>query len=437
MQQNITRKTVKEALPRPQRYIVFDAAVRGFGLRVLPSGEKRWIFEYRPHPGGRVTPKKLATIGSTKEFSPDEARKLADKLRAMVKMGEDPQAATRAERDSITVEQLAQEFLERHVSKKRSPATFAAYTDVVDRYIVPEFGKVKAKSLTGAQVSRWHQRLEASPYAANKALAVLSAIYGWASGPPALVPSGTNPAKGIERFNEVKRGRVLSTDELARLGAAIRTAEVDGVPWQVRDSAKTKHLRKNVAERKTRISPHAAAAIRLLILTGMRLREVLSLRWSQIDFDRGVIVLEKHKTARTTGSKAVVLNAPALAVLDGIDRIGAYVVAGEFAGTKDEQPRPDLKRPWAVVRSAAGLDDLRIHDLRHNFGGFGASGGLGLPIIGKLLGHTQPATTSRYSHLDADPVRKASDAIGERLLDALGERPKDTSADIVPIKRGV
>jgi integrase len=168
----------------------------------------------------------------------------------------------------------------------------------------------------------------------------------------------------------------------------------------------------------------------------MRLREVLHLRWDQVDLEQGLIVLSKHKTARRTGAKAVVLNAPATAVLATLDRVGIYVIAGDTAGQKDEKPRSDLKRPWALVREAAGLADLRIHDLRHNFGGFGAGGGLGLPIIGKLLGHSQPATTARYSHLDADPMRRASEAIGKRIADAMREPVPEDGANVVPIKRG-
>jgi integrase len=167
----------------------------------------------------------------------------------------------------------------------------------------------------------------------------------------------------------------------------------------------------------------------------MRLSEVLNLRWSQIDFEQGLILLAVHKTARTSGVKAVVLNAPALAVLNGLSRVGVYVIAGETAGQKDERPRHDLKKPWAMIRRAAGLEDLRIHDLRHNFGGFGAGGGMGLPIIGKLLGHSQPATTARYAHFDNDPIRRATNTIGSALAAAMGDAPAADKNNVVPLKR--
>jgi integrase len=147
------------------------------------------------------------------------------------------------------------------------------------------------------------------------------------------------------------------------------------------------------------IGQHAAAAIRLLILTGARLREILHLRWEQIDLERGLLLLPDSKT----GKKAIVLNAPAIAVLAGLPRVGAYVIAGQNAGTDHEKPRADLNKPWRSVRMRAELDGVRLHDLRHTHASIGAGAGLGLPIIGKLLGHTKASTTQRYAHLDTDP----------------------------------
>jgi integrase len=180
----------------------------------------------------------------------------------------------------------------------------------------------------------------------------------------------------------------------------------------------TKPTAKHVPKEKrfTAIAPSAAAALRLLLFTGCRLREVLHLRWEHVDMERGCLFLPDSKSGR----KTVILNAPALAVLNTLDRIGGYVVPSY----DPEQPRHDLKRPWDAVTKRAGLAGVRLHDLRHTYASFGAGGGFGLPIIGKLLGHTQASTTQRYAHLDADPLRRASDAIGGRIAAALeGRRP--------------
>jgi integrase len=221
------------------------------------------------------------------------------------------------------------------------------------------------------------------------------------------VPVGFNPCRGIEHFPEEGRERYLTTLELAQIGEAIREAETIGLPYTVdATKPKAKHAPKEG-------NPHAAAALRLLIFTGARLREILHLKWEHVDFERGLLLLPTSKT----GKKTIVLNAPALAVLNALPRIGGYVIAG----TSVDSPRSDLKKPWKAVSTRAGLTGVRIHDLRHTHASVGAGAGLGLPIIGKLLGHTQSATTQRYAHLDNDPLKRASEHIGSRLATAMGE----------------
>jgi integrase len=245
------------------------------------------------------------------------------------------------------------------------------------------------------------------------------------------VPAGFNPARDIDKYPEKGRERFLTGDELGRLGDAIREAETVGLPWVVDATRATaKHAPKE-ANRRTVIDPFAAAAIRLLILTGARLREILKLEWQHVDLERGLLLLPDSKT----GAKSIILNAPALAVLVGLKRAGTHVIAGESAGTKDEKPRADLNRPWRSIAKRAGLASLRIHDLRHTHASFGASAGdLGLPIIGKLLGHARASTTQKYAHLDTDPLRRASDHIGARLAAALGEPVKPKKGVVVPLR---
>jgi integrase len=193
----------------------------------------------------------------------------------------------------------------------------------------------------------------------------------------------------VERYRERKVERFLSEDELGRLGRALAQADRDGTP-----------------------SPASVAAIRLLVLTGMRLGEVLTLRWENVDLKRSLIQLHDSKT----GPKLIPLNAPAVEVLRGLDRRGSpWVIPGSRPGAH----LVNLSKPWARIRAAARLEAMRLHDLRHSFASIGVGTGLGLPIIGKLLGHTQAATTQRYAHLADDPLRQASEAIGRRLSEAL------------------
>jgi integrase len=230
------------------------------------------------------------------------------------------------------------------------------------------------------------------PYAANRAAAVWSKAFAWGA-TRGLIPEGHNPMKGLQKYREQGRERFLTTDELARLGAALVEGETIGLPYLVdTEKPSAKHAPKE-SNRRTLTDPHAVAAIRLLILTGARLREILHARWEHVDIDRGVIFLVDSKTGR----KPVYLSAAALEVLAGLARIegNPYIIPGEKAG----QPKADLKKPWAAVCKAAGLEGVRLHDLRHSFASIGAGASMGLPVIGKLLGHSQAATTHRYAHL--------------------------------------
>jgi len=351
-----------------------------------------------------------------------QARALAERLRARVNAGEDPQAQKAKQRDALTVDELADLFLADHIGAKRKAGTKISYDGVIRAWVIPSLGAKKAKDVKRADIARLHLEMKNRPSQANRTVAIIGSMFSFAYR-RGLVETDHNPARGIDKFPEKGRERFLSSEELERLGAAIREAETVGIPWRIDSTKKTKHLRKE--NRETVLGEHAAAAIRLLIFTGARLREILHLEWEHVDLERGLLMLPDSKT----GKKTIVLNAPALTILSGLTRIGRYVIASDSAGEKDEKPRADLKRPWAALTRHAGLDGLRIHDLRHNFAASGAGGGMGLPIIGKLLGHSQPQTTARYAHLDADPLRCASNAIGATLAAALGE--KEESGKII------
>jgi integrase len=370
------------------------------------------------------------TLGRVGKVTPDEAEKLAKRVLGAVAHGADPAASKSADRRGATLKELADLFLADHVAAKRKPATAEHYKHILEKMVLPSLGKRKADQVTTADIARLHARMRERPYLANRVVAVVGSLYSFA-GRRRLLPVGFNPARGIDKYPEKGRERYLTAAELARLGDSIREAETIGIVWQVDASKPTaKHAPKE-QNRRTVIGQHAAAAIRLLILTGARLREILRLRWEHVDFERGLLFLPDSKT----GKKAIVLNAPAMAVLAALPRVGAYVIVGQDAGTESEKPRADLNKPWRAVRKRAGLDGVRIHDLRHTHASIGAGAGLGLPIIGKLLGHTKAATTQKYAHLDTDPLRRASDHIGARLAAALGEpNPKATPAAVVPIR---
>jgi len=380
----LTKRTVDTAQPELERYIVWDSTLKGFGLRVESSGTKTFLVRYRF--AGR---KRFLAVGRFGHLTPEQARGLAQVTLADVRRGSDPAEERRVERAAITVDELARRFLAEHVGPKRKGTTAVHYRSLIERYVLPKHGPRKAHDLARSDLARLHLSMRDHPYQANRLLAVVASMYSFAER-LGLVADGCNPAARIERFPEARRERFLTTEELARLGEAFRRFENDG------------RFREGIA------------ALRLLLFTGARLREILHLRWEHVDMERGLLFLPDSKT----GKKTIFLNAPALAVLRSLERVGDCVIPG----ADPSLPRADLKKPWAAVTEAATLPGLRIHDLRHSFASVGAGAGLGLPIVGKLLGHMQASTTNRYAHLDADPVRRAADTIGEAISAALDEK---------------
>ena len=407
----LTKRSVDALFPRQKQYIEYDTELKGFGVAIYPSGIKSWVCEYRPHGGGRGTAKKRVTLGKVTQLPPEQARKTAADMLAVVRLGGDPALEKAERRASVTVGELIDFFEARYVGPMLKPGTAVSHRIALEE-LRRAHGALKATALTRSHVATLHFRMADRPYAANRAVAVWSKAFAWAAG-AGLIPEGQNPAKNIKKYREQGRERFLTSDELARLGDALREGETIGLPYFVDETKPTAKHAAKADHRRVKLDRYAVAALRLLILTGARLREVLHAKWEQVDIERGLIFLADSKT----GKKPLYLSAAAQKVLADLPRIegNPHVIAG----ANDGAPRSDLKKPWAAVSRAAGLEGVRIHDLRHSFASFGAGASLGLPIIGKLLGHSQPATTARYAHLDADPMRRAVDTIGSAIAGAM------------------
>ena len=424
--EQITKRTVDLIQPRDKPFILFDAAIKGFGVRVMPTGARSFILEYRPGAGGRGVAKRRLTLGRYGAMTVDQARAAALDALAHVRLGHDPQAEKSGERASPTVADLIGLFTVEHVDAKLKAGTAQGYKIALEK-LRTAHGGIKAAQLTRAQVAALHAQMRGNPYGANQFLAITSKLYSWASD-RGLLPGGhANPAARIDRYKEDSRERFLTSEELARLGDVLREAETIGLPWTVDEKKPAaKHLAKP-ENRRTPIDPFAIAAIRLLILTGARLREILHARSEHVDFERGILFLPNSKT----GKKPIFLNAAALVILADLPRIAGN--PNIIPGGKHGQPRHDLKKPWAAVCKAADLQGLRIHDLRHSFASFGAGASLGLPILGALLGHSQPLTTQRYAHLAADPMHAAVETIGATISAAMDGGRKPTSP--IPLRK--
>jgi integrase len=428
----LTKRIIDRFAPAARRFVVWDTKLAGFGVRIGPTGRKTFVVRYRAEGGGRTAPQRLMSIGRYGVLTPDEARKAAKNVLGAVTKGDDPAGALMEARKQMTVAELCDLYLNEGVlipardGRVKKASTVKDDKGRIEAHIKPLMGHRRVSSITSSDIERFlvdvangktrtdpketgHRNpVRGGKGVATRATATLGAIFTFARR-RRMRPD--NPVHGVPKYAINRTERFLQTDELERLGAAIREAETTGIPWEPDPTRKIKHA-PNPENRSVVISPYAAAAIRLLLFTGCRLREILHLKWTYVDFERGFLFLPDSKT----GKKTVVLNAPALTVLSELPRTSDYVIAGE----DPNKPRHDLKKPWSMVVRRADLGGLRIHDMRHTHASFGIAAGFGLPIIGKLLGHTQASTTQRYAHLDNDPVRRASKHIGAVIAAALG-----------------
>lgn len=399
----ISKRSVDALAPKGERYFVWDEAISGFGIRVGANGRMTFVCRYR---NGNI--RRQVKLGNVGTMTAEEAREAAKKVLANVTLGEDPAAERDAKRKALTLSKLVEHFVEGHGPKLKA-ASLTNYTSALKKYVLPQLGKRSVEKITTRDLNKIHISLVEHPHHANRVISYLGSVFSWGA-QNGYIPETFNPTRSVKRFREQGRQRYLSDEELARLGMALVLSETEGLPWTIRA---TGNNRKHIAKGKqaTVYPTHVTNAIRLLLMTGCRLREILNLQWKEVDIGRGLLFLADSKTGR----KTVILNRSAIAILNTMERGDRYVVPGDIPN----QPRHDLKRPWTHIRAAAGLEDVRLHDLRHTHASIGAMAGFGLPIVGKLLGHASSMTTQRYAHIADDPARRASDVIGlslERMM---------------------
>lgn len=374
----------------PPDTTVWDGDLKGFCARRQKSDAITYLLKLRIN--GRI---RWLTIGRHGQatptgelWTPETARKRAQQLMGNPALAEQPEPAV--ERPFA---QAADEFLASHGPKLKGSSR-SDYTRLIRTHLNPTFGTKPLAAITRADVSAWHAKHKDGPRAANYALSVLSKIMTWAED-QGYRPDHSNPARRVQRYKEGKREYFMQADELARLGKAMDTAEAQNL-----------------------VSPYALAALRLLILTGARLNEVLTLQWAHVDLGRKMLFLPDSKT----GQKTITLSDAAIAVLAALPRFAnnPYVIVGRHG-----DHLVNLAKPWNVIRKLANLPKVRMHDLRHTFASVAVASGGSLPILGKQLGHTQASTTQRYSHLAAEPVRQLTQTTGEILAKALKAAPKE------------
>lgn len=362
---------------------VRDAELKGFGVRRQTSAVSYFV---HTRINGRLKRLTIGRHGSP--WTPETARKEASRLLMAIRSGGNP-AQERNERRLVsdTFEVVAARFLDVHGTKIK-PRTREEYGKMIRLQLGRAFNGKPFKDIKSADVARAHSSWRNTPRAANHALSVLSKMISWAEQHGYREP-GANPCSKIERYKETKRERYLSEEEFSRLGAALAKAEADGEnPWVI-------------------------GVIRMLMLTGARLSEMLTLKWAYLDAHRRLLRLPDSKS----GAKTIHLSPEAMAVLDALPRIAGspWVFPGHING----RHLTVIQRNWEAIRLTAGLPEVRLHDLRHSFASMAIDVGGTLPLIGHLLGHTQAQTTARYAHVAPSPARRIADAAGARIAAAL------------------
>lgn len=367
MRARVTRRSIAALQPDPKGATwLHDTDLPGFLVRCQASGKKTYVARYKTPAGAW----RKITIGAVEVLHPDEARELARDALAAASRGEDP---TR-DRTAPTVTELSRRFMDDHAGHLK-PGTRRNYEILWRRHILPRLGSIRVADLKRTDVARLHDAMRATPINANRALEVVSKacelaeVWGWRD-------EGTNPCRHVRAFTEKHRQRTLTDDEVARLWRALDDYQlVQEVP--------------------------AAQAIKLTLLTGCRKGEWLGARWDWIDWSRGVLALPDAKT----GARDVYLPAEAIEILRDLPRSSVFVLPGRTGG-----PIGGLQKIWERLRKAAGLDGVRLHDLRHTVGSLSDRAGLTQRQIADLLGHAQLSTTARYINSADEHKRATADA---------------------------
>lgn len=416
----ITARTVAAAEPRDREYILWDDKLAGFGLRVFPTGRKAFIVQYRVG-GYRGAPQRRYTIRNRDSRTPITATEARKEARAMLNaagLGQDPVANRRPkDGEALTVSEALDRWakeaahINRRTGARRKPASVKGDISRLEIHIRPLIGSTRLRDLTADKLRGVRRDIAAGKTAirrktkprgvshatggdgtAVQTLRIFASVLAYAEEKGWL---DSNPARQLKLPASQARDRFLSSAEMKALGETLDKMEAAGT------------------------HPHAINIVRLLALTGARRGEIEALKWQEVDFERGALVLRDTKAGRT----AFPLSRPALELLGSLPRIDRSEWV--FPANRGDGHYRGLGKVWPDIRARAKLDGLRLHDLRHSFASVGAAGGIGLPIVGKLLGHRQAATTSRYAHIADDPLRAAADRVGGVIAARMGmSKPK-------------
>ncbi|MBX9786395.1 MAG: site-specific integrase [Alphaproteobacteria bacterium] len=380
MNQKLTKRAVESIQPHEKNeLLIWDSELKGFGVRVFPTGRRTYFIQYR-NSHGDTRRKKIGVHGIiTAELAREEAKKLLGD----VAKGQDPSVEHKIVSNDMrhSMQELADQYLLLHAKPNKALQCYKDDMSKIKNIILKKYGHLRVDVITTLDLQKLHSELHKTPVKANRTIALLSTMFnfsirwGWRS---------DNPARGIKKYKEHGRDRWLNDEEVQRLLTSLNN-----------------YHNQNVAN-----------AIRLLVLMGSRKTEVLSAKWDQIDLKRGTWTKRAHSTKQRK-MEYLPVSSPVLEILTKMKTHADSPFL--FPGKVPDQPLKDPKKAWNTIRNQAGAPDVHIHDLRHTFASHLVSSGVSLSIVGKLLGHTQASTTQRYAHLAVAPLREAAELFGSKV----------------------
>ena len=427
MRKTITDATIRKMVPpsvdAKQAYVIdWDTRVRGFGVRLTANGIASFILVYRAH--GRQRKMTIGRYGAAPDLSVEAARKKAEQLLGRVRDDKDPMAEKQKLREEATLGKLLDAYLASGDFAKLRAKTQESYTGMIEKTIRPKLGRLRLSAISISDIDKLHTSMEATPYAANRVRGVLSRVFSYGIDDKNAVTRKSrwgivdNPVESVKRYDEEKRECWLSTDEMKRFDDALN---------QYHDQ-------------------NAANALRLLLLTGSRMNEVLKAHWEHFDLERSQWTKPSHHVKQKK-IEHIPLIPEAVKLLLAMKPVNARgpIFLGRAGKDGKRKARVGIKRPWQQACRAAGLVEVveiagkrkdkktgkpkmlkrykptvRIHDLRHNYASYLISHNVPLATVGKLLGHTRPETTMRYAHLQDQAMRNGANVFGE-ILESIRE----------------
>ena len=392
-----TKRSIEVLPVTGERQTFYDDDLPGFAVRVGKSGKKSFYYIYRAGKG-RNSEKRWILLGAFPVMTVEQARQKYKDLAAAVQQGADPSLEIRESKVAIQIHEALDQFDTEYVAKLK-PRSIDFYQLIIRKHLKPHFGKIKVKDLGYSEIAKVHASMKDTPYAANRSVNILSVFLNWCE-LHGYRERLSNPCQKISLYKEHKRQEFMDEEALTKLGETLSAMEDNWIRRkETGERRKSKHV--------DAMTPHAAAVVRLLMFTGARRSEILSLKWSYINMELGIARLPDSKT----GFKVLQLPAPALAILRNLPQVSKYV----FPSDSKVGHLVCLKNVWKSICQQANLQGWRVHDLRHAFASIIVNSGASLPIIGKILGHTQVSTTQRYAHLQENPARKAAEDAAAKI----------------------